>query len=232
MRASRAFSLIELLVVIAVIAILAALLLSGLSRVKAASQATTCRNNLKQWGAAAQLFAADHNDYLPPEGRPTPTAANLNNPNYQAWYVQLPEQMNLPRYRDMPWRTNCFLHPENSIWICPANSRRCDASSLTNNLFHYCLNGLIDGSGAEDHPLAMASIRRPSCVVYLFDNKNLPAVHCDDNHPGNFVHTNLHNRGAQFVFVDGHVARFRNQEYWDFTASKGLTNNPDLVWIP
>jgi prepilin-type N-terminal cleavage/methylation domain-containing protein/prepilin-type processing-associated H-X9-DG protein len=232
MRASRAFTLIELLVVITVIAILAALVLSVLNRTRATSQATTCLCNLRQWGTALHLFAADHEDFLPPEGRPTPTAANLNNPSYQAWYIQLPEQMNLPRYRDMPWRTNWLIHPGNSIWICPANSRRCDASSLTNNLFHYCLNGLIDGSGANDHPMAMASIRNPSCVVYLFDSKNLPAVHCDDNHPGNFVHTNLHNRGAQFVFVDNHVARFRNNEYWDFTAGRGVTNNSELVWIP
>ena len=103
---------------------------------------------------------------------------------------------------------------------------------MTNNLFHFCLNGLIDGSGATDHPMPLASIRNPSGVVYLFDSKNLPAVHCDDNHPGNFVHTNLHNHGAQFVFLDGHVARFRNKEYWNFTANKGITNNPELVWIP
>lgn len=232
MRVSRAFTLVELLVAIGVIAILAALVLSVFSRTRATTQAISCRNNLRQWGTALHLFAADHNDYLPPEGRPTPTAANLNNPNYQAWYIQLPEQMNLPRYRDMPWRTNHLIHPENSVWICPSNPRRCDASSLTNNLFHYCLNGLIDGSGATDHPMPLASIRNPSGVVYLFDSKNLPAVHCDDNHPGNFVHTNLHNHGAQFVFLDGHVARFRNKEYWDFAANKGITNNPELVWIP
>jgi len=232
MRASRAFTLIELLVVIAVIGILSALLLSVLGRTRVASQAIACRNNLKQWGVATHFFAAEHDDFLPPEGKPTPSDANLKDPHYKAWYVQLPELMNLPRYRDMPWRTNWTIHPGNSIWICPANSRRCDASSLTNNLFHYCLNGLLDGSGKNDRPTTMASIPSPAGTVYLFDSKNLPAVHCDDNHPGNYVHTNLHNRGAQFVFIDGHVARFRNKEYWDFTSNKGITNNPELVWIP
>jgi prepilin-type processing-associated H-X9-DG protein len=48
--------------------------------------------------------------------------------------------------------------------------------------------------------------------------------------PGNFVHTNLNNQGAQFVFLDGHVQRFRNREYWDFSTGKGLTNNPEMVW--
>jgi prepilin-type N-terminal cleavage/methylation domain-containing protein/prepilin-type processing-associated H-X9-DG protein len=229
MRAARAFTLIELLMVIAVIAILTALLLSALHRVRVASQATTCRNNLRQWGAATQLYAADHEDLLPPEGDSAPTETQLANPNYRAWYVQLPDQMNLPRYRDMPWRTNWTIHPENSIWICPANSRRCDASGKTNNLFHYCLNEHVNGTGTSynDHSMQMANIRRPSQVVWLFDNGGLAAVAQQNN-----VHSNLHNQGAQFVFVDGHVARFRNKEYWNFSANQGITNNPELVWIP
>jgi prepilin-type N-terminal cleavage/methylation domain-containing protein/prepilin-type processing-associated H-X9-DG protein len=227
MKTARAFTLIELLVAMAVIAILVALLLSGLHRAKATAHAAECRNNLKEWGTALHLFAADHDDFLPPEGKPTPLETDLANPTYQAWYVQLPAQMNLSRYAEMPWRTNPSVDPGNSLWICPSNPRRCNASSKTNNLFHYCLNELVDGSGATDHPMMLASIRNPSCVVYLFDSKNLPAVG-----EANFVHTNLHNKGAQFVFLDGHVARFRNTEYWNFTTDKGITNNPELVWCP
>ena len=227
MRASRAFTLVELLVAIGVIAILAALVLSAFSRTKATAQAITCRNNLRQWGTATHLYAADHDDLLPPEGKSAPLETDLADPGYRAWYVQLPEQMNLPRYADMPWRTNRTIHPENSIWICPANSRRCDASPKTNNLFHYCLNDHVNGTGTNNHPTQMANIRQPSQVVWLFDNGGLAAVAQQNN-----VHSNLHNKGAQFVFVDGHVARFRNKEYWNFTAGKGITNNPELVWIP
>ncbi|MGA9450882.1 MAG: prepilin-type N-terminal cleavage/methylation domain-containing protein [Verrucomicrobiia bacterium] len=227
MKAARAFTLIELLVAIGVIAILAALLLSALHRTKATAQAAGCRNNLKQWGSALHLFAADHDDFLPPEGKPTPLETDLANPTYQAWYVQLPAQMNLPRYAEMEWRTNPFIDPGSSIWICPSNPRRCNASSKTNNLFHYCLNESVDGSGAGDFPIRLASVRNSSCVVYLFDSKNLPAVG-----EANFVHTDLHNKGAHFLFLDGHVARFRNTEYWNFTTGKGITNNPELVWYP
>ena len=227
MPRTRAFTLIELLVAIGVIAILAALLLSALHRTKATAQAAGCRNNLKQWGSALHLFAADHDDFLPPEGKPTPLETDLANPTYQAWYVQLPAQMNLPRYAEMEWRTNPFIDPGSSIWICPSNPRRCNASSKTNNLFHYCLNESVDGSGAGDFPIRLASVRNSSCVVYLFDSKNLPAVG-----EANFVHTDLHNKGAHFLFLDGHVARFRNTEYWNFTTGKGITNNPELVWYP
>ena len=55
----RAFTLIELLVVVAVIGILAALLLPVLSRAKEAARSTACRNNLRQFGLAANLYAGD-----------------------------------------------------------------------------------------------------------------------------------------------------------------------------
>jgi prepilin-type N-terminal cleavage/methylation domain-containing protein/prepilin-type processing-associated H-X9-DG protein len=219
MKTFRAFTLIELLVVIAIIAILAALLLPALGRAKDTARAVSCLNHLKQWGLATQLYAADHDDFLPPEGTPNPTASDTN----RGWYVQLPEQINLPRYFDMPWRTNALAAVGNSVWICPSNARR----SNGNNLFHYCLNEDVNGTGGKNVSIRISSVRQPTAVVWLFDSKNLPAVG-----EANFVHTNLHSQGAQFVFLDGHAARFKNTAYWNFAADKGITNNPELVWYP
>jgi len=212
----KGFTLLELLVVIAVIAILAALLLPALSRAKSAAQTVACLNHLKQWGLATQLYATEHEDFLPRDGSASGSDTN------GGWYVDLPKQLNLPIYATMAWRTNAGIEPGNTIWICPANARR----SNGNNLFHYCLNRHVNGTGTGNQ-VKLTSIRQPASTVWLFDNGGLAPVAQENN-----VHTNLHNQGAQFVFLDGHARRFCNTAYWDFAAGKGITNNPELVWSP
>jgi prepilin-type N-terminal cleavage/methylation domain-containing protein/prepilin-type processing-associated H-X9-DG protein len=216
MKRAIGFTLIELLVVIAIIGILASLLLPVLSRARQNSQATFCLNSLKQWGLATQLFVAENQDYLPKDGSPNGTSIE------EGWYNDLPRMLGLPCYAEMPWRTNASIEPGRSLWICPANARR----SNGNNLFHYCLNEHVNGSGAGKQ-VKLTTLRQPPLIVWLFDNGKLAAVAQQNN-----VHTNLHNRGAQFTFLDGHAARFRSRDYWDFVNGCGRTNNPNLVWIP
>lgn len=218
-RAGTAFTLIELLVVIAIIAILAALLLPALAKAKAKAHAITCLGNLKQWGLATQMYTGDNRDFLPYDGTPNPDNADTN----IGWYIQLPATMGLPRYHSMTWRTNAQQDPGRSVWICPANRRR----SNGNNLFHYCLNEHVNGTGEANCPVRFTSIPQPSITVWLFDTKNLPGV----GYWG-FVHTNLHSGGANFTFLDGHAARFRNTAYWDFKLNQGRTNHAEIRWDP
>ncbi len=213
---SWAFTLIELLVVIAIIAILAGLLLPALSQAREKAHRTGCLNNLRQWGLATYCFVNDNEGLLPKDGAPNGISTT------EGWYVDLPRILDLPAYSAVPWRTNASVEPGVSTWICPSNRRRSNGI----NLFHYCLNEHVNGSGTGNQ-IALSSVQDPGRVIWLFDNGKLAAVAQQNN-----VHTDLHSRGAQFVFLDGHAARFFNRDYWDFTANKGRTNNPELAWYP
>lgn len=219
MKRSAAFTLVELLMVIVVLSLLGSLILPALAHAKARVRAIACLNNLRQWGVATHLYTLDNNDYLPPDGTPNPGPSATN----VGWYIQLPATLGLPRYHDLAWRTNAAIEPDRSLWICPANKRR----SNGRNLFHYCLNEHVNGTGENAHPLRLGAVEQPSTLVWLFDTKNLPAVG-----GWSFVPTNLHNAGAQFVFLDGHPARFQSPAFWDFENDGPRTNHPSLRWRP
>ncbi len=218
-RTSRAFTLVELLVVVAILAVLASMLLSAAGRPIALARGVACRHHLREWGLATQLYAGDHDDKLPPEGVPNPSERHTNN----GWYIQLPRQIQAPRYHDQAWRSNPASPTGNTPWLCPVNRRR----SNGNNLFHYCLNQNVDGTSDAEEPTRISNVPHPSVTVWLFDSKNLPAVGS-----WNFPHTNLHSGGAHFLFLDGHVSRFASREYWDFATSRARTNHPQIRWIP
>lgn len=68
-RASRGFTLVELLVVIAIIGVLVGLLLPAVQAAREAARRSSCSNNLKQIGLAAQTYY-DVNQHLPPSHFP------------------------------------------------------------------------------------------------------------------------------------------------------------------
>ncbi len=59
------FTLIELLVVIAIIAVLAAILFPVFAQARSSARKTTAISNLKQIGAALQMYTADYDEHLP-----------------------------------------------------------------------------------------------------------------------------------------------------------------------
>lgn len=219
---SKAFTLLELLVVIAIMALLAALLLPALSNARQAVKGTACISNLKQWGTATHLYANDNEDFLPRNG------SSGGNSVATGWYQELPPIMDALPYHQMAWRSNAAIDPGHIIWICPANKKR----SNGHNLFHYCLNNAVNPPVVDiDDPLSgkarLSAFAQPSNIPWLFDNGKDGATGSQDS-----AHPTLHKRGAVFLFLDSHVARFRSATYWNSTLNKGRTNNPDLIWDP
>jgi prepilin-type N-terminal cleavage/methylation domain-containing protein/prepilin-type processing-associated H-X9-DG protein len=61
---SRAFTLIELLVVIGIIAVLMAILLPALGRARSNAKKSVCGSNLRSWGRAISVYAAEWNGFI------------------------------------------------------------------------------------------------------------------------------------------------------------------------
>lgn len=61
----RGFTLMELLVTVGIVVLLAATAIPATQRVMHRARAVHCMSNLKQVGAALQLYLADHNNVMP-----------------------------------------------------------------------------------------------------------------------------------------------------------------------
>jgi len=63
--ATRAFTLVELLVVIGIIAVLISILIPTLGQAQRASKRTTCASNLRQFGLAWHMYANEYKGFFP-----------------------------------------------------------------------------------------------------------------------------------------------------------------------
>ena len=187
-RGPAGFTLVELLAVIAILALLAALLLPSLNSAMDRGRQARCAANLKDIGATAFLFAADHEGLLPAiSGTNTVWNIPSENPNGYSCAIELQLQaQNLERVGF----TSGF-DPDNSwsyksrSWSCPADSFPRSPGSMRDtsygpnlyawyagcqsrtNLFPtYTVNGLMV------HPSSVAAVSRlPLSRVIMFGER-------------------------------------------------------------
>jgi prepilin-type N-terminal cleavage/methylation domain-containing protein/prepilin-type processing-associated H-X9-DG protein len=148
--AGRGFTLIELLVVIAIIAILAAMLLPALSKAKERATGISCINNLKELTIAAQLYAGDFGDAIPPNrGGTLSSWVPGGTADYDV--TALPGATNEANIRA------ALLFPYNKsvkIYQCPGDRTLVQGADRS-RVRDYSLNGMMGdngGFGGDVHP--------------------------------------------------------------------------------
>ena len=200
-----AFTLLELLVVIAIIAILAAMLLSSLTRAKAAGLSASCKSNLRQLGISLSLYTADFRVY--------PLWINSRT----IWDTTL-----------LPFASN-----NRNLFRCPANtSARPWTNNITqpqvNPSYDYNMAGTarfnvpnptpLLGLDSRPNYLAENQVKAPSDMIAICDatSKVVGGDFDADDLPLNLLAeltVPRHNHGLNAVFCDVHV-EYGKQTVW------------------
>lgn len=202
----KGFTLVELLVVVAIIAMLAALLIPGVRIGLEESRRSSCRNNLKQIGAALTIYADDHKGWLVfKDGRTTPNydGGVLKNEAPFSQHVRL---LNTQGYVT-----------DGKVWVCPSDRYEGDnlerkVTVTTNmaqfNSFGNCSYMYVCGYNVN------STIENPTIAPVLADESNsrelgeltpgaMPQFRDTDNHGANF---------RNVLYLDGHVAPIKDPD--------------------
>lgn len=249
------FTLIELLAVIALVGLLLAVSSVGFGRARAMAQSAACRENLRLWGSAFQLYAAEHKGRFPHTDDWTRSDKSglprSESPHDHSWVDELPPYMGMKAWRDH----EKGARPERNPWQCPAARWAADSEYSYRRSkeggFSYAMNSYLsydfDYGGRKGGEPYLNTLRceTPARTILLFDQAANPrdglhpqyANRKAGRYPGEDVTalTTRHRRGdgkegANFLFIDGHVD-FRD-DVWVRQHSDFPEEGDDFEWFP
>ena len=230
-RVSR-FTLIELLIVIAIIAILAGLLLPALHRAREKSYSVSCRNALRQTGAAHAMYSGDFQDWIVPQKIPFQGSSEhvtcfwgARLAGYDGTYSY--QNKSVPPYGVYLKYLNDDLY--RTTFTCPAEPMQNGFTQM--RWTHFAISlvaGLFDSSMQETRiNRKMSAVTRPSECIFVGDQMQkwgsglteYGIIYAAFRHDGGSdtaeacggLITNRNpayqSRGsANFVYMDGHTA--------------------------
>jgi prepilin-type N-terminal cleavage/methylation domain-containing protein len=213
-----AFTLVELLVVIAIIGILAAVLLPVLARAKEKGRSTQCINNLRQWGAAYELYADDNEDYLPRRGQGVQALFQIDRPS--DWFNALPLYFALTSFQTMISNNVTPAAHQQSVFICPTAENPGGTYFLPYGMnMNLCPWNLTT-------PTKYSDVAQPSLVVAMADAPGQYSSTFPSTRPYSVLAR--HSGRANLLFLAG-----RAQSYAGAYIGCGVGDpqNADIRWL-
>lgn len=235
----RGFTLIEMLVVIAIIALVAALTVPSVQGGLRSARHTQSMSQLRQWGAALQMYALENRGNLPtrgPDQQPTwAQVTQLSNPQVaHAWYNVLPPFVDETPLAEIPANQRLQFLLGQTMHRDP--EARLDRSLLNQRpLFTYSFNSQLNTSRATGNQIqgmgdlrnqvvSLSHFAQPGKTVIFFETR----VNRDDGTRtetaasqmarayGHSRHISFRYGGrANLAFLDGSVRRFRSDDIFN-----------------
>ncbi len=244
-RCSDGFTLIELLVVMGILGLLAALIIPAAGRGIQASRSSACKNNIRQIYLANQMYAVDHEQYVP-------AATDIWSQNLQRWHGTRSSRAEEFHSAEGPLAP--YLGEDGLVRRCPSFEPEADGFEAGCGGYGYNQVGV--GSRAYDmgsyrgagEGMPPSAIRHPSSTIMFTDTAfirnqggkavlieysfaearfHLDAMRAAETYPAEpSIHFRHTDRRANVVWCDGHVS------HETLASSMGMHfQSEDLGWF-
>ena len=219
---NHAFTLIELLIVVFVIFVIIGLVFPVLSMVRGKSKQAVCMSNLGQMYKALLQYSIENDGYLPLE-------SNSGSCSGEVWFKAVDRYIMtdiLPENQtEISTKEKLILIKQDPVIQTVTQDKKDNTKTIKIN------TQLVQGSMCSR---MIDSIRFPSKTVLLFDGRinNTTVASKYDGSYGSVAQR--HSRGANILFMDGHVERIQNGDS-DGTANEGWPNghaDQGVIWDP
>ncbi len=219
---NHAFTLIELLIVVFIVFTIIGLTFPVLSMIREKSKQAVCMSNMGQMFKCFAQYAIENDGYLPLE-------SNSGSCSGEVWFKAIDRYITtdiLPENQtEISTKEKLSLIKQDPVINTVTQDKKDNTRTIKMN------TQLAQGSICSR---MIDSIRFPSKTVLLFDGRinNTTVASKYDGSYGSVAQR--HSRGANILFMDGHVGRVQNGDS-DGTANEGWPNghaDQGIIWDP
>ena len=219
---NHAFTLIELLIVIFIILTITGLMFPVLSSIREKSKQAVCMSNMGQLFKCLVQYSIENDGYLPLDDNSGPC-------NGEVWFKAVDRYIltdTLPENQtEISTKERLMRIKQDPVFKTISQDEKDNTRSIKMN------TQLAQGSMCRR---MIDSISFPSKTVLLFDGRinNTTVASKYDGSYGSVAQR--HSRGANILFIDGHVERVQNGDS-DGTANEGWPNghaDQGIIWDP